>query len=376
MSLFARQNDREAVKYLKASQYCFRKERTIDSSIMVVSLLLCLTGIFNRYLSEMFSAVENIAAIQQSISEWLVVFSGVFIVVQISANRYVKNLHFTGVNLQESYDCLVYNIPKNKVLMKNIYDSDVEAYARRMRKKDESQFRNYYFASEEAAQAKDAAYENQYSLILTDYKILNFVRTFYYSVWIAFIALIFVIALSFNDNFIKSLTNILIPSLSTISIIMTDQHNYVLSLNKLQNALSVMQAKKQDLGGEGMDTVSVLRGVQDGLFWYRSVSFNVPYFLIRMFLNRDRELREEEEKNFQSAQGSVYPPELAVGTPELAPPKVKKKAEAAVLPEPKKEVKKEKEKEVKGQKKEAAVKTAPQIVKKEEGKKAVSPKKR
>ncbi|MCL2630328.1 MAG: S-4TM family putative pore-forming effector [Firmicutes bacterium] len=290
--MFERQNHHEALNYLKASKYCARNYRLVQYFIVFFSVVLCIVGILNRYLVEIAPEARNIFQTQAEISRWINITSVVFIITQIFLNVFLRRSNRLAVNLKERYDCYVYDIALNRTMLMNINPSDIEAMALKMKKHPE-RFYNYYFKTPEEASSAVAGIDNQHRILKEEYRLMSYVKNFFYLIWISFILVIFFTAVLFDDNFINTLTNMLLPSLAVITLIISSFFIFSETIARLQNAINQLDSQRVGLkrlsDTESKVRGNVMRQNQDAMFLLRLLEFNVPEFFRYRLARKYRE---------------------------------------------------------------------------------------
>lgn len=284
MNPFYRQNDKEALTYLKASYHCMTRERNIKYFVIFTSFFICLCGILNKYIPIMFKNFPNILVIQAESSTWINLASGVILLLSMLLSFYTFRMHLEGTCLQERYDCYVFNIDLNQSIMRPISQTIIDIYASKVKRKDEK-FLNMYYDSPDDINDDFAHYDNINKQLHSDYRLYMSVQSFFFTVWIGFGIIVLGIALSFDDKFINTLINILFPSLSAITIIATSWFNFRQQIKHLQNDISVIDNIQNSSDSEkklAATNSKTLRMLQDGLFNFRVSAFVIPNFLIRL----------------------------------------------------------------------------------------------
>lgn len=283
MDPYYRQNDREAITYLKASYRCLTKERTVKYFVIFASFLVCLLGIFNKYLPVMFAWVGNIAAIQSQLSVYINLLSGAVLIVSILMSFYTHRMHMEGVCFQERYECYLFDFPLNQSIMRPVSQTMIEVYASKIKRKTE-RFKNLYYGSPEDVDDKTGHFDNINRQFHSDYRMYISVQPFFMTIWIGFIIVVVLLAVSFDDNFILTLINIIFPSLSAINIIAGSWFAFRQQIRQMTNAINVIdgiQRLPDKERNEKMRDPMTLRMLQDGLFNYRVSAFVIPNFLVR-----------------------------------------------------------------------------------------------
>lgn len=254
--------------------------------MIFLSFLVCLAAIFNRYLPQMFPAVENITAIQETIATYINLVSGVVLVLGIVLGFYVARMHTEGTALQDRFEAYVFDNAANRSILRPIPQNIVEIYAKKTRRKDDEQFKNAIYAAGDKPNAATAQFDYISKEVRSDYKLYIYIQPFFLTIWIGFCILVIIIAVSFNDAFITTLINILIPSLSAISTIASSWRGCRLQIRQLQNLINIIdeiQAMPESKRTAYITDKHNVRLLADGLFEYRVSPFVIPRFLVRRY---------------------------------------------------------------------------------------------
>ncbi len=279
------QNENEAITYLRASHYCLQKEKSVKYLMIFLSFAICLAAIFNRYLPQLMPKVKNIEDIQQIIATVINLISGVLLVVGLVLGFYINRMHTEGTVLHDKYESFVFGT-LNPSILRPISNTVVEEYARKTKRKADKKFQNYLYNEDADPKQSTAQFEYIRKVVHSDYKLYLSIQPFFLTIWIGFCVLIFLIALSFNDSFITTLINILIPSLSAITTIGNSWYSCRLQMRQLQNLMNITE--QIDKLSENkkllyMSDERNMRMLADGLFNYRSSAFVIPTFLEKRY---------------------------------------------------------------------------------------------
>lgn len=286
-----RQNDEKALTLLRASERCLGNERVIKYIMIFMSFSICLAAIFNRYLPQLLPSVENVEELQSTIATYLNLISGVVLVCSIVLGFYVFRMHTEGTVLQDRYEAYVFDNPANLSVLRPIPQTIVEIYAKKTRRQRNEKFLNAIYGEDDTPSANYAQYEYIKKEISSDYKLYIYVQPFFLTIWIGFCILVMIIAVSFNDRFITTLINILIPSLSAISTIANSWHNCRLQIRQLQNLQNIIDDIQSMPESRRLVYISDKHNVRllaDGLFAYRVSAFVIPKFLKRRYLKSEK----------------------------------------------------------------------------------------
>ncbi len=284
--LLERQNDEEALTLLRASMNCLNNERRVKYLMIFMSFSVCLAAIFNRYLPQMLPNVGNIVEIQENIATYINLISGVVLVLGIVLGFYVARMHVEGTSLQDRYEAYVFDNAANFSILRPISKAMIEIYAKKTRWKKDAKFLNNIYSPDDTPSAPTAQFDYICNEVRSDYKLYIYIQPFFLTIWIGFCILVMIIAVSFNDKFITTLINILIPSLSAISTIASSWKGCRLQIRQLQNLLNIIdniQSMPESKKMLYITDKSKVRLLADGLFEYRVSPFVIPEFLKRRF---------------------------------------------------------------------------------------------
>lgn len=284
--LLDRQNDENALTLLRASENCLNRERYVKYLMIFMSFSVCLAAIFNRYLPQMLPDVENAVEIQERIATYINLISGVVLVCGIVLGFYVSRMHTEGTTLRDRYESYVFDNAPNHSILRPIPKTMIEIYAKRTRRKTDDEFKNAIYEPTDTPSRNAAQFEFINREVRSDYKLYIYIQPFFLTIWIGFCILVMIIAVSFNDRFITTLINILIPSLSAISTIASSWHGCRLQIKQLQNLLNVIDEIQSMSENKKMQYISDkhnIRLLADGLYEYRVSPFVIPKFLIRRY---------------------------------------------------------------------------------------------
>ena len=338
------QNDKEALTYLRASHHCLKKEKGLKYLMIILSFGICLAAIFNRYLPQMMPSVKNISDIQEIVATIINLVSGVILVVGLVLGFYVTRMHTEGTVLRDKYEAFVFN-NQNPSILRPIPKTVIEMYAKKTHRKPDKFFKNYLYSENDNPKDSTAQFEYIAREVQSDYKLYLSIQPFFLTIWIGFCVLVFLIALSFNDTFITTLINILIPSLSAITIIGNSWYGCRLQMKQLQNLINVVdQIKNMPESKKALYIADErnMRMLADGLFNYRASSFVIPSFLERRFQKKanleskviepsdEKEIKIKSTKTASKSQGSKK-----VKTNKSQPLSKTKKSEVKVTEKPK-----------------------------------------
>ncbi len=279
------QNENVAITYLRASHHCLQKEKYIKYLMIFLSFGICLAAIFNRYLPQMMPKANNAEAIQQIVATVINLISGVILVVGLVLGFYVSRMHTEGTVLRDKYESYVFGT-LNPSILRPISQTMVEEYARRTKRIPDEHFKNFLYGENDDPKIATAQFEYICKEVHSDYKLYLSIQPFFLTIWIGFCVLIIIIAISFNDTFVTTLINILIPSLSAITTIGNSWYGCRLQMRQLQNLINITDQINKLSESKKMQYITDeknMRMLSDGLFNYRSSAFVIPNFLEKRF---------------------------------------------------------------------------------------------
>ncbi len=265
-----------------------RNERIAKYIMIFLSFGICIVAIFNKYLPQMAKNVDDIEHIQETAATYINLVSGVILVVGIIIGFYTTRMHTEGVVLRDRYDAYVFDNPPNLSILRPISQTIINVYSHKTRKKDEA-FRNAIYQQNEDPDPVVAQFNYINNEAHEDYRLYLSVQPFFLTLWVGFCVVIIILAISFNDSFVTTLINIMIPSLSAITTIGNSWYNCRLQMKQLQNLLTVIDQIQRLPDGKRLEYISDkrnMRALADGLFNYRVSPFVIPNFLIRRFLKK------------------------------------------------------------------------------------------
>lgn len=270
---------------IKASYRCFRAERIIKYIMIFLSFGVCLAAIFNRYLPQMAPNVADVEKIQQDASTYLNLISGAIIVAGMPLGFYSSRMHTEGTVLQDRYEAYVFDNGANSSILRPISDTYIDLYAKKAHKSDRKFF-SYVYGKDQPVDDATAQFEYIKKTARSDYNLYISIQPFFLTIWIGFCILIIIIAVSFNDMFVTTLINIMIPSLSAITTIGNSWYNCRLQMKQLTNLIACIdriEALPPEQYNLYISDKQKIRLLADGLFNYRSSAFVIPNFLVKLY---------------------------------------------------------------------------------------------
>jgi len=278
--MYKRQNDPKAMAYLKASVYCHKKEKIAMYLNLLIAIGICVIGIFNRYY--LFIPDHSM----------IILASGIILVMQCFFMIQIKKYKSDRAAILEQYDTYVFGLSSNSFVTGRVNDCVVERYSWRIKDK-KNKLLNGHFADENASKVDNAVFLRQYRFFSNQFDLLNYVKIFYIGMYFIFFGLIMGVSLTFNDAFLGTLTNIFLPSISMIVLIITSWQLLNSQIASHQRAMADMDKIKADpecrMTGEVL-----LRSIQDGIIRSRNQEFIVPGFLVAMYRRRKNRRRNIE----------------------------------------------------------------------------------
>ncbi len=337
--LLERQNDEEALTLLRASVNCLNNERRVKYLMIFMSFSVCLAAIFNRYLPQMLPNVGNIVEIQENIATYINLISGVVLVLGIVLGFYVARMHVEGTSLQDRYEAYVFDNAANFSILRPISKAMIEIYAKKTRWKKDAKFLNNIYSPDDTPSATTAQFDYICNEVRSDYKLYIYIQPFFLTIWIGFCILVMIIAVSFNDKFITTLINILIPSLSAISTIASSWKGCRLQIRQLQNLLNIIdniQSMPESKKMLYITDKSKVRLLADGLFEYRVSPFVIPEFLKRRFRKSVKAYNNVGSHTAAMTEtAATHTPSETVKTQKISAPKTVSPVQSAQASAPK-----------------------------------------
>lgn len=323
-SIVARQNDKAAITLLKASYRCLRNERIAKYIMIALSFGICIAAILNKYLPQMAKSVPNILHVQEVTATYLNLISGVILVVGLVFGFYTTRMHAEGIVLRDRYDAYVFDNQPNLSILKPISQTIINVYAHKTRKPDKV-FKDFMYGPCEDPDEATAQFNYINKEAHSDYKLYISIQPFFMTLWIGFCLLIMILAVSFNDSFVTTLINIMIPSLSAITTIGNSWYNCRAQIRQLQNLLTVIDQIQRLPDEKRLAYITDkrnMRALADGLFNYRSSAFVIPNFLVRRHLrNTNEQTVTMQFSSVESAQSTEMPslvlPDIGDTVPEI-----------------------------------------------------------
>jgi len=308
--MYERQNEMRSLKLLKASVYCTRVERALKALPILLSIAVCVIGIFNQY-NDFISPI------------WLAGLAGLVLVVDavlMSIARWFQNW---SASLMDIYDHHVYGIPSNKLMTKHMSQIAIDQYSSRVNDKDGTRFKNFYFDArvDSSSLRSCPVFENQKRQFVEEHNLLAYCRKYMYIIWIGFLVGLLVIASTFGDTFLNSIVNIFVPSLGIIVLIVNSWIGFEENLRDLKHCTDNLEKKRVEFAKgqceQNLNSPQFLRSVQDGVFKFRSQNVTVPSILVWMYNRAER--RKAKRKAYET--NSTAPPRA--NTKRRIPPKKK-----------------------------------------------------
>jgi len=293
--MFERQAEAQSTKLLRASIYCSRGEHLFKSLSITISAAVCILGVFNQYFDFFGNAL------------WLAFITGLAFMVDAVMFMFARYSQKWSASLMDVYDHHVYGIPSNKLMTKFMSMASVDVLSRRVRMK--KKYKKHYFATKEDADRHCAIFTNQYKQFMNEYNLLHFARTTLYVMWVSVIVALITVAAVLNDQFLNTVTNIFVPSLPILLLIMNAWITYEENLRDMRRYINSLEKKRQefasDPNAQNLNSPMFLRTVQDSVFQFRSQNFTVPFFLHYMFAVSDRRRKKELEKQGLGLEESI-----------------------------------------------------------------------
>ncbi len=268
-----------------------RNERIAKYVMLVLSFGICIAAILNKYLPQMAPNVANIESIQETAATYINLISGVILVLGLIIGFYANRMHTEGTVLRDRYEAYVFDNPPNLSILRPIAQTVINVYAHKTHKPEDA-YKNVLFAPDENPEPATAQFNYINNEAHSDYRLYLSIQPFFLTLWIGFCVLIIILAVTFNDAFVTTLINIMIPSLSAITTIGNSWYNCRLQMRQLQNLLTVIdqiQRLPEHKYKEYITDKRNIRALADGLYNYRASAFVIPNFLVRRNTKRNLE---------------------------------------------------------------------------------------
>lgn len=314
--LSEKQNDNTAITLYKASYRCMRNERIAKYVMLVLSFGICIAAILNKYLPQMAPNLENIERTQETAATYINLISGVILVLGLIIGFYANRMHTEGTVLRDRYEAYVFDNPPNLSILRPIAQTVINVYSNKTHKPEDA-YKNVLFSPDENPDPATAQFNYINNEAHSDYRLYLSIQPFFLTLWIGFCVLIIILAVTFNDAFVTTLINIMIPSLSAITTIGNSWYNCRLQMRQLQNLLTVIdqiQRLPEHKYKEYITDKRNIRALADGLYNYRASAFVIPNFLVRRNIKRNSEqnitLPTRPDKN-EAEMPTLILPEVA-----------------------------------------------------------------
>ena len=265
-TIYERQIDNTATAYLRASIYVGKQEKLFKLFAIFLLVGTSILGIFNNYMD--FMTPTTI----------VLVSSGALVVSELLFMR-TTTLGQRTATIMDIYESYIYGIAPNKMLTKKISPYIIENYSNKVRPR--KRHMKYYFSTPQEASSKYVIFDNQFMQFVVQYKLLLFVRGFFFTLWSMFFIALIVLSAVYNDMFMYTLINIMIPSIGVVIYIIKSWAGIISDMTNHQITIGTLNKIKRN---EDVNTALFIRSVQDLLYRYRSSSFNVPTSLEKLFL--------------------------------------------------------------------------------------------
>jgi hypothetical protein len=284
--MYERQNERANVNLVKAAVYCTRRERALKFLPVVLSLGVCILGVLNQY----FGWLDTL---------WIILATGIILVVDALLFAWARRFQVWSATFMDIYDHRVYGIPSNKLITKHMSQVITDQYAAKIKDK-RGKLKNFYYNTVQDSCKQCAVFENQYKEYLREYNLLYYSRKWLYITWVSFFVIIVAISAFFNDQFLDTITNIFVPSLTIIMLIVNSWISFEENVRDLRNCINNLDKKRAEYRTyqeqHNLNSPMFLRSVQDGIFKFRSLNFTVPSIFASMFNSSEKKLRKRMQK--------------------------------------------------------------------------------
>jgi hypothetical protein len=285
-SMYERQNEKANINLVKAAILCTRRERALKFLPVVLSLSVCIMGVLNQYF-EFFDSL------------WLAFATGVVLIADALLFALARRFQVWSASFMDIFDHRVYGIPSNKLVTKHMSQVITDQFAARIKDR-KGKLRDYYFESIQETSKHCSVFENQYKQYLREYNLLYYSRKYLYVTWVCFLLALIVISAIFNDAFLQTITNIFVPSLTIIMLIVNAWISFEENIRDLRSCINNLDKKRQEYRTyneqHNLNSPLFLRGVQDGVYKFRSLNFTVPSILAGMFNSSEKRLKKRMMK--------------------------------------------------------------------------------
>jgi len=333
--LYDRQNEENAVKALKASVYCARKERTAKYIAIFFAFAICVAGIINQFLRYIDA-------------QWFILGSGIILVLNEFLLFKARRFRVESATLGDIYDDHVYGLTSNRLITYPMDQIKIERYAAKVKNR-RGKFNSFYWKSRAASDVRNAVFENQYKFFASRYKLVLFCRGFLFAMWTIFFAAIIgtcgFLDYSSGLSFLDAFVNIIIPSLSIIFLIVQswqtlhyDAQFYSNAVNRLNN---IRKEASTGLSPVRLNSSMYLRSVQDAVYEARSAGNTFPSTLEKLFDIREALAEKERLEKDKKDEPYIIEPRKRKTPPKPTATQKSNKKRVANLKKPvKKTVKK------------------------------------
>jgi len=280
--MYERQNERANLNLVKAAVFCTRRERALKLLPVILSVAVCILGVLNQY----FGWFDSL---------WIILATAVILIADALLFALARRFQVWSASFMDIYDHRVYGIPSNKLMTKHMSQVVTDQYAARIKDK-RGKLKNFYFNSVQDSCRQCSVFENQYKEYLREYNLLYYSRKYLYIIWVSFFVSLVVISAIFNNVFLETIINIFVPSLTIIMLIINSWISFEENIRDLRNCINNLDKKRAEYRTyqeqHNLNSPMFLRGVQDGIFKFRSLNFTVPPFLATMFNSAEKKLHK------------------------------------------------------------------------------------
>jgi hypothetical protein len=285
--MYERQNEDKALTILRASVFCWRKERLTKYAAIFFAVAICLAGITNQYIGYVNA-------------QWFILGSGIILVFNEFLLHKASRFRIEASTLADMYDDHVYGLLSNRLITYPMDMVKIERYAGHVRNR-RGKYNNHYFKTRYDADARNAIFENQYKYFALRYKLVLFSRGFMYAIWasfgIAVIACCAALDYTKGLKFLDAFTNIIIPSLSVIFLITQSWRALHYDALFFSNSVTRLNKIRKEVGtGESslkLSSTLYLRSVQDAVFESRSGGNTFPAWVEKLFEMHEAHLEKK-----------------------------------------------------------------------------------
>jgi len=271
--------------YYYAEKFLSAREKLVTYIIVSASVFFCVfgavLGLIGSSTSNAFILVsDEIYKTIEFLKRANSIIAAAFVVFKIYADLLTDNISIDKVNCNEVFDCTLYGMELNKLIIRPIPLPFVKEWQRKIKK--QSSITKLVDTLD--FPTNTAIFESQKAYVDKCYGLLSYARVkFFNYIWVITFILIFVSCFFLGEkSFLEVVTSIIIPSLSIVTIISSSFYHFVKAKNILSYALNTMEEMSKQTKNK---TQADLRNLQDFIFSLRRIYPVIPGF-IEHFYNK------------------------------------------------------------------------------------------